>query len=241
MSARKPLFEEVSDRLSDMILVERKFAPGEKLPNEMELAQLFNVGRTTVREAIKPLVLRGLVRIDRGNGTFVAEHPGAKDEDPLGLRLLEDERRFLLDWYETRRVVEGGFIRMAAVNRTDQDLQQLREILRRQTALTSQLDPAYIWVDQEFHCALAAATHNSVIQKLQPALLQQGYFRLVGKLAQVNTPLMTENADQSHEAILRCLERGSAEAASAALEAHILQGEKDLIALTQDNRRPTCK
>ena len=42
MSARKPLFEEVSDRLSDMILVEGKFAPGEKLPNEMELAQLFN-------------------------------------------------------------------------------------------------------------------------------------------------------------------------------------------------------
>lgn len=235
MSARKPLFEEVSDRLSDMILVEGKFAPGEKLPNEMELAQLFNVGRTTVREAIKPLVLRGLVRIDRGNGTFVADHPGAKEEDPLGLRLLEDERRFLLDWYETRRVVEGGFVRLAAENRTEEDLRQLREILARQTERTSRLDPAYIWVDQEFHCALAAATHNSVIQKLQPALLQQGYFRLVGKLAQVNTPRLTENADTFHEEILRCLERRDGPAACAALEAHMLRGREDLEALTAED------
>lgn len=63
MGARKSLFEEVSDRLSDMILVEGKFAPGEKLPNKIELAQLFNVGRTTVWEAIKTLVTRGVVYI----------------------------------------------------------------------------------------------------------------------------------------------------------------------------------
>lgn len=168
----------------------------------------------------------------------MAEHPGAGSKDPLGICLLEDERRFLLDWYETRSVVESGFLRLAVENRTDWDLRQLQEILSRQAELTAQQDPAYIWIDQEFHRALAAATHNSAIQKLQPALLQQGYFRLAEEVAKVNAPRLTENADYYHSEILRCLKKRNASGACTALEAHMQRGVDDLRAWTERVQNP---
>ena len=57
----------------------------------------------------------------------------------------------------------------------------------------------------------------------------------MGKLAQVNTPRLTENADTFHEEILRCLERRDGPAACAALEAHMLRGREDLEALTAED------
>ena len=56
---------------------------GEKLPNEFELAESLNVGRGTIREAVKLLVSRNILEIRRGKGTFVAQEPGVAD-DPYG-------------------------------------------------------------------------------------------------------------------------------------------------------------
>ena len=70
----KSLAEQVADRISDMIR-EQALTAGEKLPNEFELASLLNVGRGTVREAVKLLVSRSVLEIRRGKGTFVERIP----------------------------------------------------------------------------------------------------------------------------------------------------------------------
>ena len=65
------LSEQAAIQIMDMILVERRFQTGDKLPNEMELAEELGISRVTLREAIRILCTRGLVAIKRGRGTLV--------------------------------------------------------------------------------------------------------------------------------------------------------------------------
>ena len=71
----KTLPERAADQVISMI-VDGTFKPGDKLPGEYDLAQRLNVGRSTVREAIKSLVSQNILEVRRGNGTFVKEHTG---------------------------------------------------------------------------------------------------------------------------------------------------------------------
>ena len=78
------LSEQTASRIMDMILVEKRFQTGDKLPNEMELAQELGISRVTLREAVRILCTRGLVEIQRGRGTFVtANESAAADLSPL--------------------------------------------------------------------------------------------------------------------------------------------------------------
>ena len=63
---------------------------GEKLPNEFELAELFGVGRSTVRETVKSLVSKGVLEVRRGSGTYVIGTNRLED-DPLGLSGFTDK------------------------------------------------------------------------------------------------------------------------------------------------------
>ena len=86
---RKPLGARVEEELMAYILG-MPVAVGEKLPNEFELGQMFQAGRSTVREAVKSLVTRGILEVRRGDGTYVKSHRSLAD-DPLGLSRLDDK------------------------------------------------------------------------------------------------------------------------------------------------------
>ena len=82
MKNNKMLSQSIADTLISMITIEKRFAAGDKLPNENELAAELSVSRTTIREAIKTLAARDIVEIQRGRGTFVTKGRfGAKAGD----------------------------------------------------------------------------------------------------------------------------------------------------------------
>ena len=81
--------EQIEDELMRYILQE-PLEVGQKLPNEFELAEKFGVGRSTIREAVKSLVSRGILEVRRGAGTFVVSSCTV-DSDPLGLSRLDDK------------------------------------------------------------------------------------------------------------------------------------------------------
>lgn len=72
MLDKRPLPQIMADKIIDLI-ESKKLLPGERLPSEQELMKELNVGRGTIREAIKSLVSRNIVEIRRGVGTFVAK------------------------------------------------------------------------------------------------------------------------------------------------------------------------
>lgn len=90
---RKSLPEQVSEQIRQLI-IDQNLKVGSKIPNEFELCQQLNVGRGTVREAIKLLVSRNVLEIQRGKGTYVADNTGLVD-DPFGLEYIEDKEKLV--------------------------------------------------------------------------------------------------------------------------------------------------
>lgn len=110
MAQREPgLPEQISERIIQLILDEN-LKQGDRLPKEAVLVERLGAGRSTVREAMKLLQPRNIVRIKQGSGTYVASNPGIAD-DPLGFTFIEDKQQVarikeLCD--ESERLAESG-------------------------------------------------------------------------------------------------------------------------------------
>ena len=114
------LSEQAAIQIMDMILVERRFQTGDKLPNEMELAEELGISRVTLREAIRILCTRGLVEIKRGRGTFVTSYElPAAGADLSPLETVSASNRELL---EIRMMVEPPAAYYAAKRATQEEI-----------------------------------------------------------------------------------------------------------------------
>ena len=161
------LTERIEDHLFQYILDER-LAVGAKLPNEYELADRFGVSRGTIREAVKLLVSRGVLRVKHGSGTYVASLMPLK-ADPLGLDAIEDRIQLALDLTDVRLMLEPAIAELAARNRTEEEAQRLTEYcdaVRRRI----QAGEDYLIEDMRFHWYLAKCSHNMVVEPLMPII-----------------------------------------------------------------------
>ena len=154
----KLLAEQVQDQIYRYIL-EKPLEEGDKLPNEFQLGERFGVGRSTIREAVKLLVSRGIVEVRRGSGTYVVSTTPV-DLDPLGLRAIEDKMALAMDLVNVRMLLEPGIAEMAALNATDagiEKLQSLCDLVERK-------------IDIAFHTCVAECSGNKVVEQLIPII-----------------------------------------------------------------------
>ena len=141
------------------------------IPDEItvgELAARLNVGRGTIREAVKLLVARNCLEIRRGKGTFVVEKPG-QIEDPLGFAYVKDKITLAVDLMELRLQLEPWVAQLAAqrIEENEKDtLRQLCEQVEHKIRSGEDHGPA----DKEFHAYVARCTHNSVITEIMPVI-----------------------------------------------------------------------
>ncbi|MFR1989175.1 MAG: FadR/GntR family transcriptional regulator [Oscillospiraceae bacterium] len=161
------LTERVEERLFAYIL-DNHLKVGAKLPNEHELAAHFEVSRGTVREAVKLLVSRGVLRVKHGSGTYVASlFP--LHANPLGLDAVEDKLQLALDLTDVRLMLEPTIAALAAQNRTDEEVEQLAEYC---DAVREKIEAGedYLIEDMRFHWYLAKCSHNMVVEPLMPII-----------------------------------------------------------------------
>ncbi len=167
MNSGKPLTEQVADDIVRTIIGE-EFKPGDKLPNEFELASRLGVGRSTVREAIKTLVSRNVLEIRRGAGTFVSDRSGVS-EDPLGLQFIHDTARVASDLLELRFMMEPRLASLAAGNSTPEQVAEMMELCdacERKLLDGADFSEEYT----RFHAAIARASGNVVVPNLSVIL-----------------------------------------------------------------------
>jgi len=138
-----------------------KLKKGEKIPAEPELMNIYSVGRSTIREAIKTLSISGILKVQQGSGTIVASK--VKDE-PLTQRL----RRADLDEINAvRSLLEKEIVRLACINHTPEDLDQMRHFLSlRKKALIAKQHKKCVEADIDFHICIAKASGNQVLMDL---------------------------------------------------------------------------
>lgn len=138
--------------------------PGDKLPTEFKMAELLQVGRGTVREAIGSLVSRNVLEVRQGSGTFVSSGSGVS-EDPLGLALEDDSLTVALDMMDVRLMIEPEIAFMAAMNASAEQVERLQAQCDRVEELIRQGKP-YSQEDALFHQILGECCQNVIIRKL---------------------------------------------------------------------------
>src|SRR2546430_12652647 len=142
--------------------------PDSRLPPEDRLAELFKVSRLTVREAVKALRGKGVVRVEQGRGPFgnQPDRWSPLDPDLLMARVgsAEGTRDLAVKLTEARRLVEVGVAGMAAQRRTAQDLTDLRHALDRMRKASDRDDvDGFTEADLEFHQLVMAAAGDPLI------------------------------------------------------------------------------
>lgn len=149
------LYQAVAEKLTRQI-VSGKFAMGDRLPAERELAAQYKVSRPTVREAIIALEIEGLVEVRLGSGVYVLS------ASPTREGVERDTGAFELT--EARILIEGEAAALAAKNVTDEEIAELESLLDEMDAANRLGAGAGELVDQRFHQYLAGCSHNSAMQ-----------------------------------------------------------------------------
>ncbi|MCB7302874.1 FadR family transcriptional regulator [Bariatricus massiliensis] len=162
---KQRLSDSITEELEKMII--EKFRPGDKIPPEMELAERFGVGRSTVRESMKALTAKGII-VRRNEGTFVSVEVNRCLIEPLSL-LVNMEIGNLENLVEMRKLLELGCIRIAAERITDEELKELEKLnwqMHEPGADGLKLQN----IDIQFHNKIVEATGNQLLVELLNAV-----------------------------------------------------------------------
>lgn len=206
----------IAEQIVEMISIEKRFAPGDKLPNEIELSQELGVSRTTLREAVRILVTRGLLEIHRGRGTFVTQN--RRLEESINLSHMTDVWVNIKDLYEIRLIFEPQAAYYAAQRASAKELEIILELGRRdEEKMKAGLEN--IEEEMAFHNAIARATHNEFMHRLMP-ILNRGIYKGV-RLSGVTPGTITDTI-QEHRYIMEFLKARNAAGARAAMQLHII-------------------
>lgn len=199
--ARRPLHEEVADRLREWI-TEGRLAAGARL-NERLLCEQLAVSRTPLREALKMLAAQRLVELHPNRGAVVAA-PSSSEVGHL---------------FELMATLEGLSGELAAQRRTSQELTEIRALHYEMLAAHAREDlPAYYRINRAIHDAINRCARNPVLTETYQSLnlrLQHLRFRSNFRRAKWDAAI------REHEAILTALAQGDAQGLRSLLEAHL--------------------
>jgi DNA-binding FadR family transcriptional regulator len=201
---RAGLVDQVIDQMRGAI-AGGEWPVGQRIPPEPELVNALGVGRNTVREAVRALSHAGLLEVRQGDGTFVratSELSGAVR------RLCGDELREVL---QVRRTLEVEGARLAAGNRTDDEVRKLEELLAlRDAALAAKDWEHLVEHDTAFHVMLVQCSHNTLL-----AELYQGLTEAVRASITATVDLGDTDKHVSHTGLLEAVRDGDPARAAA--------------------------
>jgi DNA-binding FadR family transcriptional regulator len=212
------LADNVADRIVEMIVNENRFSVGDKLPNEIDLAGELGVSRSTLREAVRILTVKGMLEIQRGKGTFVT----ANTIIPSGN--LNEISSGLDDLFEMRLMFEPECAYLAAQRATDEELDIICYYGEKiEKKILSGEDRTF--EEQKFHESIANATHNAFVKQFIPVI-----FKAIKKGVVVLTKDKDVSQDNMNDdrLIMEFLKKRNAEGARTAMKLHILHAIEGL-------------
>lgn len=215
-AGRQSLVDTVVDALRSQ-LTAGEWQVGSRIPTEHALAEQLQVGRNTVREAVRVLVHAGMLRSRQGEGTFVVS-----TTDP-GDVMRGVQRAGIRDVLELRIALEAEAARLAALRHLPADLERMRAALDAQAELADvegqpDADSLELYADHDiaFHKAVVEAAHNTALTATY------GWFSSSVREALVNAlgdRAMPKIVHGDHAAVLDAIAAGDPEAAQQAIRA----------------------
>lgn len=216
----KNLPSKVSDDIINLIL-EENLTAGDKLPNETVLSERLNVGRSTIREAMKLLASRNIVTIRQGSGTYVSSSTGIVT-DPLGFTFIGDKKKLVQDLMEVRILLEPAIAAMAATHADKKDIDKIvslcdevEELIKAKKDHTDK--------DIEFHNAIAMSSKNVVVPRLIPVLNSS-----IPLFVEMTGNQLLEETIETHRMIANAIAENNVLAAQDAMYLHLIYNRRIL-------------
>ncbi|KRF07155.1 hypothetical protein ASG89_17575 [Paenibacillus sp. Soil766] len=211
---KKTVFETTINAFKQKI-IDKEWAPGDRLPTLQQLANHVSVSVTTVREALRTLESQGLISIEHGRGMYVRNDPLLL-EDPT-MKLEELGHISLVTVLEARLLIEPELAALCAQYASKSQVKRLHE-------LTTQLDQemkeggSYLDTDLAFHQVIVEGAKNPVLGRMMEAIMPL----LKDGRKQTNTmPHMRTKASHYHALIAIAIEEQQCEKAKTLMQAHI--------------------
>lgn len=215
--ARNSLVESMAQELRNMV-TKGEIQPGEFFPPQKELAARFGVGLSTIHEAMQVLATLGMVASQAGKGTWVRPEALQTLIHPTTVRarLADLDAHQVL---ETRTVIEVALTELAAQRANAEDIQRIKDALRRLEAALGNED-AFAEADLAFHTAVAEAGHNDLLAQFYHTasrLLSEFILHLV------RLPRASEESLRLETAIAEAIEQRDAVRARRLARWHVRQ------------------
>jgi len=215
-------FENVASKIKELIF-KGSLQLGDKLPSEQDLAKQFNVGRQTVREALRILELSGFVMVKKGfGGGPIIKNSISKKITNLISDAFRMEKISIDEFTAARLTIEKAILNAAIDNAGDQDIKDLSDNVDKAKKLISENEVAIV-LNFEFHALLAKSSRNSVFIIVEEAI--NAIHRNLHSRTAPNFKI-SKAAVQDHEKILNALIKKNREKAINLLEDHILRSCK---------------
>lgn len=176
---RETVIEMVVRRIESLVR-SGDLSRGSRLPSEPRLAEMLQVSRASLREALKGMVFIGLLKARPGDGTYLQPSLTSMATRHLQWMLLLEEIKYL-ELYELREILEPAAAALAARRATPEDLEQIRTALNAMKRSTK--DPeSFILHEMEFHNAIMQASKNGAMQSTMQMMygaLSEGRHRVM--------------------------------------------------------------
>jgi DNA-binding FadR family transcriptional regulator len=208
--------EDLSERI-----ISGELAEGDVLPTEPALCEEFGFSRTVVREALKLLEQRGLVRVEQGRGTTVQPRTSWDLLDPDVLRValeFDSDLSLLDDLISVRRVLEQEMTEQAAGRLSEDKVAELDRLIDEMEQSYGDYD-RFRELDNAFHATIMRASHNEIGRTIVNVIHRYG--GVTPPLASGASKAGLKRTAAEHRAILEALAAGNGALASARVAAHI--------------------
>ena len=216
------VYEEIVVKVKHMIEKDRLHS-GDQLPSERELAEVFNVSRSSVREALRSLETQGYLESRQGDGTYIARQPVESLVSPLAT-VIFTEKDGQMELFEMRRLIEPQLAFLAAERATPEEIVMLGKALELQEEAFAKGESG-TEVDKTFHYILAKAAKNKVILRIIDNIMdllaesRDKYLQVQGR---------SEKSLARHREVLEAIRSGDKELAARVMVNHLEDIESSL-------------
>lgn len=220
---KKRLSDEVINEINRMIH-DGELEVGDKLPNQIEFASQLGVSRTSLREALNMLAMVGAVKQKQGVGTILVSKLKAMNIHDFSPPLMSDSIA-ALELIEARNIIEVGAAKLASVNATKSQVENLENIVRSmKIALENNDSQAYIDLDMKFHMSVAKCSNNRFVIYSYKNI--QGYTEQYIQECLNIMPNMQKSSMKFHRQISDAIKHGDEKRSVAEMKKHILEIKK---------------
>jgi GntR family transcriptional repressor for pyruvate dehydrogenase complex len=233
--SRVTLGEQVAAQIAEQIS-DGRWLPGDRLPPEFELCATLQIGRSTLREALKSLAYVGLVQMRPGEGTYVLDSTQLLVDRIYSRGLLKSEKD-LQDVSEARLILETELAALAAERSEPADLESLERILREMKLSLDGEGRDYAALDVDFHLAIAKCSQNDLLHELLVPI-RRVLQEFIAKSQEL--PGIKQNAHAHHAKILAAIRQRNPEKARREMRAHLHTCEKAFTLLEKISEAPVA-